>query len=130
MAADPITAGLNLIDDLGKSLADFFDPTKKAEAQAVLEKAKTGAAMEQLNAQVRVIVAEAQSGSWLTRSWRPITMLVFLWLIVSYWYGWHAADLTPALVDQLFQIIKIGLGGYVIGRSAEKVAPVVAKALK
>jgi 1,4-dihydroxy-2-naphthoate octaprenyltransferase len=127
---DPLTAGLNLVDDIGSRLADFFDPTKKAQAAAVLEQVKTGAAMEQLKLAVSVIVAEAQSGSWLTRSWRPITMLTFLWLIVSYWYGWHAANLSDALVGELFTIIKIGLGGYVIGRSGEKIAPVIAKALK
>lgn len=129
-AIDPITAGLNLVDDIGTRLADYFDPTKKAQAQAALDQIKTGAEMERYKLQVSVIVAEAQSGSWLTRSWRPITMLVFLWLIVSYWYGWHASGLSDELVDQLFQIIKIGLGGYVVGRSAEKLAPAVTAALK
>ena len=28
----------------------------------------------------------------------------------------------PELTDALFELIKIGLGGYVVGRSAEKIA--------
>ena len=69
-----------------------------------------------------IIVAEAKSESWLTRNWRPITMLTFTALIVADWLGISAPNLTPELKGKLFSIIQIGLGGYVIGRSAEKVA--------
>ncbi len=69
-----------------------------------------------------IIVAEAKSESWLTRNWRPITMLTFTALIVADWLGISAPNLTPELKGKLFSIIQIGLGGYVIGRSAEKIA--------
>ncbi len=77
-----------------------------------------------------IIKAEATSGGWLTRSWRPIVMLVFTSLIVARWFGWSAPGLSEAEALELWAIIKIGLGGYVIGRSAEKVAPSIADAVK
>ena len=69
-----------------------------------------------------VIIAEAQGGSWIQRSWRPITMLTFTGLIVAHWLGFTPENLPKEQVMALLDIVKIGLGGYVIGRSAEKVA--------
>lgn len=77
-------------------------------------------------AQAKVITAEANGQSWLQRSWRPITMLTFLVLIVCDSFGM----LEFRLSEQAWELLKIGLGGYVIGRSAEKVAPAVVKALR
>ncbi len=78
--------------------------------------------MKELDAAMKIIVAEAQGGSWLQRSWRPVTMLTFAGLIVAKWMGLSAPGITEQIELALFEIIKIGLGGYVVGRSAEKVA--------
>ena len=79
--------------------------------------------------QASVIRAEA-GGSWLSKSWRPIVMLVFTGLVVAYWFGWSAPNMTETAVLSVFGLIKIGLGGYVVGRSAEKIVPSVVTALK
>lgn len=76
----------------------------------------------QLEAQAEIVKAEAQGESFLQRSWRPIVMLVFVGLIVARWTGFTAPNLTPELESQLMVLVQIGLGGYVVGRSAEKVA--------
>ena len=47
-----------------------------------------------LEAQSSIIVAEAQGQSWLQRSWRPITMLAFLALVVADSFGWLANPLA------------------------------------
>lgn len=80
--------------------------------------------MATLQSQTEVIKAEANSDSWIAKNWRPITMLVFLVLVVSYWFGITPAGLSETRVDSLFELVKIGLGGYVVGRSAEKVAKI------
>src|SRR5210317_114647 len=72
-----------------------------------------------LEAKSSIIVAEAQGQSWLQRSWRPITMLVFLCLVVADSFGW----LANPLADQAWTLLQIGLGGYVVGRSVEKITP-------
>ncbi len=78
-----------------------------------------------MEAQSSIIKAEAKSGNWLTSSWRPVTMYTFLVLIVSWWLGYTPPNATEELVKDLFTLIKIGLGGYIVGRSAEKVAPAI-----
>lgn len=79
-----------------------------------------------VDAQASIIRAEATGASWIQRSWRPVTMLTFLGLVVADAFGLLAFRLAP----EAWTLLQIGLGGYVVGRSAEKVAPVVADALK
>jgi len=50
-------------------------------------------------------------------------MLVFVALIVARWLGWSAPNLGEVEALKLWDIVEIDLGGYVIGRSAEKVLP-------
>ena len=85
---------------------------------------------EQLKAKTEIIVAEAKSESWVTRNWRPVTMLSFVAAILGYWFGLTPDTLTPEAVDSMFTLVQIGLGGYVVGRSAEKVIPSIVKSLK
>lgn len=70
-----------------------------------------------------IIVAEAQGG-WIQRNWRPITMLIFVGLVVCRWLGITDVSITEAVELELMALIKIGLGGYVIGRSAEKITKI------
>lgn len=76
-----------------------------------------------LKAQSDIIVAEAQGGSWLQKSWRPIAMLTFLILVVCDSLGL----LVTPLANEAWTLLQIGLGGYVVGRSAEKIIPKVVK---
>ena len=77
-----------------------------------------------------IIKAEAQGDSPLQRNWRPIMMLSFTVLIAARWFGFAAPNLSEAEYVKLWDIVQLGLGGYVIGRSVEKIAPSVAEALK
>lgn len=74
---------------------------------------------EKLKAQSSIIVAEANAQSWMQRNWRPITMLTFLVLVVCDSFG----ILTFRLSESAWDLLKLGLGGYVVGRSAEKIIP-------
>ena len=77
-----------------------------------------------------IVLAEAKSEGWLTRNWRPITMLSFVTAVMAHWFGLTPYTLSPQAVEAMFLLVQIGLGGYVVGRSAEKVVPSVVKALK
>jgi len=70
-----------------------------------------------LDNQAQIVKAEATGQSWLQRSWRPITMLTFLTLVVFDSFGL----LAFRLADEAWLLLQIGLGGYVAGRSAEKI---------
>ena len=67
--------------------------------------------------QAAIIKSEATGKSVLQRNWRPITMLTFLILVVFDSFGW----LANPLADEAWTLLQIGLGGYVAGRSAEKI---------
>lgn len=81
-----------------------------------------------LHIQGQIITAEAKSEHWVVASWRPITMLVFVFIIannyilVPYMTAFGGTVVPLPLDQNMWDLLKIGLGGYVIGRSAEKVA--------
>ena len=78
---------------------------------------------ELLKAKSTIITAEAQSQSWIARNWRPITMLTFLVLVVSDSFGLLASPLA----DEAWTLLQLGIGGYVLGRSAEKATAILKK---
>ena len=79
-----------------------------------------------LKAKADIITAEATGQSWIQRNWRPITMLTFLLLVVLDSFGLLAFRLAA----EAWTLLQIGLGGYVVGRSAEKITPSIVKALR
>jgi len=99
---------------------------EKSEAKKALSEVVLNAVNEALKAQVEVLKAE-MSGNWLQKSWRPIVMLTFTALLVIRWTGLTSHNIDLALELELMAIIKLGLGGYVVGRSVEKVAGTVTK---
>lgn len=74
-----------------------------------------------MESQAQVIQSEAAGDSWIQRSWRPITMLTFVVLVVAKWLGLTAPGVTEEVELALMQLIQIGLGGYIVGRSGEKI---------
>lgn len=117
----PITT---LIDDLNTSDEEKMTLKNQMQEMNLLYQAKLleyDAAL--LKAQSDIIMTEAQGQSWLQRNWRPLMMIWFAVLLGMYWFGIAPDYLVsnPDLVDSLFDLIKIGIGGYIIGRSGEKI---------
>lgn len=126
---------LGILGKVAGSVADriFPDPEhelKRIELQQALQAAVLERSSEIERAAAEVVRTEAQGQSWLQRTWRPITMLTFVALIVARWLGWSAPNLGEAEVLKLWDIVEIGLGGYIIGRSAEKVLPGLASSIR
>jgi hypothetical protein len=129
-----LAGGLALVDQLVwlftpiNRLVDEFHDSKeeraarRAEVTALQNEALALALSlerERLTAQAAIVSAEAGGASWLQRNWRPITMLSFLGLVVADAFGL----LAFRLADQAWLLLQIGLGGYVVGRSVEKISP-------
>ena len=106
------------------------DELKRMEIQNQFQLALMAQAGAIESAAADIVKAEAQSDNWLASSWRPILMLVFGALIVARWLGYSAPGIGEAEVLKLWDIVQLGLGGYVIGRSIEKVAPAIGSAIK
>lgn len=129
-----LAALLPIIGSIASRVAGsiFPDPAEQTKREALLQKFQAeliGEAQALEKAAAGIVQAEAQSSHWLAANWRPITMLIFVALIVARWFGWAAPNLSEAEYLKLWDIVEIGLGGYVIGRSAEKVLPLVASAM-
>jgi hypothetical protein len=124
---DPIT--ITSLIGLGKELIGkvWPDPQQQAEELRKLEElrqkgdlAELQAYLQVLQGRMSIIKAEASSEHFLTATWRPITMLTFTGLVVARWLGFSAEGITEAEYVQLWEILKLGIGGYVLGRSGEK----------
>ncbi len=70
------------------------------------------------------ILAEEARGNWLQRSWRPLVMLTFVVIILV-----GAFTSLPILADtsRFWDLLEVGLGGYVVGRSGEKIIGTIFK---
>lgn len=130
---DPISI---LLGVGGKLIDKFFpDPVQKAEAQVkLMEMAQKGDLEGEAN-QVKTLVAE-MSGNWLQKSWRPILMLMFGLIVANNYIispylqallSWHVSLEIP---PDMWGLLKLGIGGYIVGRSGEKMLPQIVKAVK
>lgn len=73
-------------------------------------------------AQAEIIKAEAGGQSWLQRNWRPMVMIWFAVLISLIFFDKTPPGMEMEVQIALMDLLKIGLGGYVIGQSAEVIA--------
>ena len=80
---------------------------------------------DRAHAAALAIAADARSESWITRVWRPLTMFLFLVLVVSYWFGFYPPNMLgpmPPIIARIFDIVEIVvLAGYP-ARTLEKIA--------
>lgn len=142
---DLLTGGLTgIVDSIGGVIGKFVtSPEEKLKAQIEVTKIATDFQSQVLSAerdlavqQATVITAEIKSESWLARNWRPILMLTFTFIIAwNYIFvpilGAFTDKLKPAeIVPDMWQLLKLGVSGYIVGRSAEKIVPDVVAAIK
>jgi hypothetical protein len=125
-------AALSTIAPLAKMLFSTVDkaiPDKdlaeKLKAQLNTELLKSST--EQLKAAASIVEAEAKAG-WFSASWRPLLMYVLIFILVwNYIIGpviklMIGTVITFELPGDVWTLLQIGLGGYVVGRSGESIA--------
>ena len=83
---------------------------------------------EEMKAASKIILAEAQSGSWLTSSWRPALMWICIivifnnFILMPFINIIFGTSLILEIPDPMWNLLTIGVGGYIAGRSGEKIA--------
>ena len=81
-------------------------------------------------------MAEIASEHWLTRSWRPVLMVILMGFLILAGFVLPLADIATGqtvpfsprwdmLPAGFWDFLSIGMGGYIGGRSLEKVAGLV-----
>lgn len=117
----PISGIVNAIGELVGQLTLPEREKKKLEAgllDLIQERER-----ELIQAQASMLQEEA-SGNWLQRSWRPLVMLTFAVVILI---GTFISSPILSDTSRFWDLLEIGLGGYVIGRSSEKMADAIFK---
>lgn len=109
-----------------KGLFDVVDQTvedkdQAAQIKAALQQKAMDGELKQLETAANVIMAEAKGDSWLQRSWRPLLMVLFGTIVANNYlvvplFGTPSAEIPP----DMWALLKLGVGGYVVGRSVEK----------
>ncbi len=114
--AAPILNGLfNVVDQAVE------DRDEAARIKARLQEMVLTGQMKEIEEAAAVIRTEAMGESWLQRNWRPMLMCLFGIIVANNYiivplFGTPAADIPPDMWD----LLKLGVGGYVVGRSVEK----------
>ena len=83
---------------------------------------------EIVKAQASIVIAEAKGQSWMQRNWRPLLMLTIVAIIANNYIivpylgsNWPEHIKVLDLPAGLYTLMSIGVGGYVTGRSGEKI---------
>jgi len=114
--AAPVINGLfNAVD---QAVEDKDEANRiKAKLQ---EMVRTGQ-MKEIEEAANVNRSDASGESWLQRNWRPMLMCLFGVIVANNYivvplFGTPMTDIPPDMWD----LLKLGIGGYVVGRSVEK----------
>ena len=113
--------GGSVVKDLLGGLDKLFtSKEEKIKAENVIKQILVQKELELQRMQTEIIVTEAK-GNWLQRSWRPILMLAFGFIVIYVKFIAPVFNLTiPELENEFWNLLQLGIGGYVIGRTGEK----------
>ena len=113
--------GGSVVKDLLGGLDKLFtSKEEKIKAENVIKQILVQKQLELQRMQTEIIVTEAK-GNWLQRRWRPILMLALGFIVIYVKFLAPVFGLTiPELENEFWNLLQIGIGGYVIGRTGEK----------
>jgi len=103
------------------------DKDKANEIIAALQERLILSADKELEERAKIILAEAQGESWLQRNWRPLLMLTVIaiiannYLLVPWLSLFTSKVVMLKLPDSFWNLLGLGVGGYIAGRSGEKI---------
>jgi len=120
-----VDKGLNIVDSLVEDKDKANEIKAAIKNQILIQNHEE--TLQMLKSQTDIILAEAKGG-WLQRTWRPILMLVIIFIVannyvIAPYIGlfFPEKELILELPGGLWALLNIGVGGYVAGRSAEKI---------
>ncbi len=114
-------------DGILTGVSKILDETITTKEEKLLAQKKITEVIENAKKDITQIKADVVkselTGNWLQRSWRPILMLMFGFIIIYEYFLSKIFHLPSAnLPPDFWDLLNLGIGGYVIGRSVEKVA--------
>ena len=119
-----ITLLAPILGDLLNKLIPDSDKKNDIEKEVKLALLEHSDSIEAIRGQI--VLAEAKSESWLTATWRPLLMMVIVTIIAMNYLLFPLAGIffgVELMIDlpvELWDLLTIGVGGYIVGRSGEK----------
>ena len=115
--------GGNVIKEIGDIIDNLFtNDEERIEAKNKIIQVLKEKELELQKMQTEIIISEAK-GNWLQRSWRPILMLAFGFIVIYVKFLAPLFDFRiPELENEFWNLLQLGIGGYVVGRSTEKIS--------
>jgi hypothetical protein len=132
--------GMSGLDGIVKSITEVVgkfipDPTVKAQLEAEVRKIVAEGQKAQYDAMSTIMAADASSDSAFTRNARPVVVYWSL-AVISSIVGASLFGVADPMIaalsqvpDKLYEMVAMGVGIFTAGRSAEKVATTVSKAI-
>lgn len=120
----------SVISGIGSVFSSFFglQQSKIESLNKTIEVINSSnlSASEREKAVASVIASETSSGYWLSAVWRPILMLILAFVVLLYCFGFTTPNLLTSMpessmIAQLFEILKIGIMGYMPLRTVDKI---------
>ena len=127
-----------LTGPLVSAVLDVFERAQKAkmdrtaietELRRVVAEQIAKVAATEITARRDVIIAELKGEGWLQRNWRPLVATSFAAVLLFYaiilpiavdWFGAPPVRVGDKLLGWIMQTVMIALGGYIGGRTLEK----------
>jgi hypothetical protein len=110
---------------LGTGVSSFFGFKGKQQetVNGALNVLKDVNATENAVAAAKAVIIgnEAKSDYWLAGVWRPLLMVTFASLIVARFFGYAPPNMTEAELMRMWDLLELGIGGYIGGRTLEKI---------
>jgi len=108
----------------------------EAELRAEVERAVLDTFAEVSKSQASVIEAEMRGENWLQRNWRPMVAVGLAIIPISYgivfpvavaWFDMAPVRVGDDLLRWIMDAVVICLGGYIGGRSLEKIVTMIVR---
>jgi hypothetical protein len=115
-----------ILGDVLKRVVPDSDKRDEIEREIKLGLLEHTDSLEKLRGQI--VLSEAKSQHFLTSTWRPLLMMVAITIIalnylffpiIAIFYP-EISNHTLVLPEQLWNLLTMGVGGYIVGRSGEK----------
>lgn len=120
----------NAIDRIDKSDEKLELQLKYKELLMKMEGACIDYESKLLDSKSAIVQSEAKGESWLQRNWRPLLMCMCMFIIFTNYVLVPFFNITPTILDEhIWNLMELGVGGYVCGRSLEKISDSLAPVL-
>lgn len=124
------TGAKEVVDSIGSAIDKIDKSDEKLELQLKYKELLIGIEgacidyeSKLLESRTTIVASEAKGESWLQRNWRPMLMCICMFIVFNNYVLVPYFHLPVTTLDEhIWTLMDLGVGGYVAGRSLEKIS--------